>query len=343
MIRITHLLDDVDIGVVTRALSLFDDPRMMREAESRTIRMGRGPAGAVRLDSELIVIHVPPSWGRLPYLAALRLKNPHARIVQVEYSHTRAFEAEAVSSPGRFRTLLQTAARPVDEVIAMSVAQRRWLAEAGVPSRKLQTIHPWSGRDDLYRVPDLEPRGGPLRLLAYGRLAPEKNFAALIEAMGSFRADEVTLTLAGSGPEVKRLVELASERDNVRLLPATNAIDARLAACSAVIVPSRYEAFGLVATEARMAGRPVLVADIDGLPEQVRSGGGVAAPMRNAAEIACAIIRLKGADLPTMGRAARAGVIQQHDEIITGWQAVLRRAEPLRKKAGVQPAMAAGA
>ena len=64
---------------------------------------------------------------------------------------------------------------------------------------------------------------------------------------------------------------------------------------------------------------------------------------RNAAEIACAIIRLKGADLPTMGRAARAGVMQQHDEIITGWQAVLRRAEPLRKKAGVQPAMAASA
>ena len=209
MIRITHLLDDFGMGGVTRALSLFDDPRMTREAESRTVRMGRGPAGAVRLDSDLIVIHVPPSWGRLPYLAALRLKNPHARIVQVEHSYTRAFEAEKVSSSGRFRTLLQTAARPVDEVVAVSGAQRRWLAEAGVSSRKLHTIHPWSGRDDLYQVPDLEPRGGPLRLLAYGRLAPEKNFAALIEAMRSFRADEVTLTLFGSGPEEERLAELA--------------------------------------------------------------------------------------------------------------------------------------
>ena len=60
------------------------------------------------------------------------------------------------------------------------------------------------------------------------------------------------------------------------------------AACDAVIIPSRYEAFGLVATEARMAARPVIVADIDGLPEQVGAGGCIA-PLGTAAEIARAI------------------------------------------------------
>ena len=58
-----------------------------------------------------------------------------------------------------------------------------------------------------------------------------------------------------------------------------------------MIVPSRHEAFGLVATEARMAARPILVADVDGLPEQVGEAG-LARPMGTPDEIAAAILEL---------------------------------------------------
>ena len=92
MIRVVHLLDDFAMGGVTRALSLFEDERILGQAASRVVRMGRGISPAPHLDCDLIVIHVPPCWSRLPYLAALRLRNPHARIVQVEHSYTRAFE-----------------------------------------------------------------------------------------------------------------------------------------------------------------------------------------------------------------------------------------------------------
>ncbi|KWV94125.1 MULTISPECIES: glycosyltransferase family 4 protein [unclassified Erythrobacter] len=326
MIRMVHLLDDFGMGGVTRALSLFDDPRLTRIAHSCSVAMGRGPGEAPRLEADIIVIHVPPCWSRLPYLMSLRLRNPGARIVQVEHSYTRAFEADQVASPIRFRTLLRTAARLVDEVVAVSEAQREWLADVGVPQEKLATINPWCGREELYAIPDLQPRQGPLKLLAYGRLAREKNFAALIEAMTCFRADEVMLTLFGAGPEEDRLTALAESLDNVRLQPSTNELAPRLAACDAVIVPSRYEAFGLVATEARMAGRPLLVADVDGLTAQLRGGAGFAAPIHGAADIASGIVRLMNADLPAMGRAARAGVTRQHDAIISGWLAVIQRA-----------------
>ena len=328
MIRIVHLLDDFAMGGVTRALSLFEDDRIKAMAQSRVVRMGRGLAAAPRLDCELIVIHVPPRWSRLPYLAALKLRNPQARIVQVEHSYTRSFEAEKVTSPARFRALLQTAARPVDEIIAVSETQRGWLEDRGVPAAKLHTIHPWSGREDLLAVPDLSARPNrPLRLLAYGRLAPEKNFAALIEAMDRLAPGLAELTLFGSGPEEPQLAALASERANVHLLPATNDIAPQLRDCDAVLVPSRFEPFGLVATEARLAGRPIIVADVDGLPEQVR-GGGIVAPMQNADEIARAIQLLSQLDLPALGRGARASVLSQHDGIIAGWQAVIRRAAP---------------
>ena len=326
MIRIVHLLDDFAMGGVTRALSLFEDPRMTRVSRSSTITMERKMRDAPVLDANLIVIHVPPCWSRLPYLAALRQRNPQARIVQVEHSYTRSFEQQLVSSPRRFRLMLRLAAGLVDEVISVSHAQARWLVEAGVPARKVTTIYPWSGRFELSRVPDRVDHHGGLRLLAYGRFSPEKNYDALIEAVGYFRPDEVELTLFGSGPDEEALKASARAIPHVSIMPACPDPAPWLAHCDAVILPSRRESFGLVATEARMAGRAVLVADVDGLPEQAEIGGGLVAELGTAEEIANAISDLISRDLTDMGKAARTGVSTQHDEIIRGWKAVIERA-----------------
>ncbi len=326
MIRIAHLLDDFAMGGVTRALALFDDPRVTRRSRSFTVPMGGKMQLAPALDADLIVIHVPPCWGRLPYLAALRKRNPDARIVQVEHSYTRSFERLRVSSRWRFRLLLRMAAGLVDDIVSVSHGQARWLLEAGVSPSKVTTIPSWSGRFELARVPDRTDHSDPLRLLAYGRLSQEKNFAALIEAVGRLAPEQVELTLFGSGPEQEALTALADALDNVTIRPACPDPAPWLAKCDAVIVPSRYEAFGLVATEARMAGRAILVADVDGLPEQARAGGGVVVPMGTAGEISSAIKSFMKRDLSALGRAARAGVSSQHDEIVTAWLAVIERA-----------------
>ena len=326
MIHIVHLLDDFAMGGVTRALSLFEDPRMTRLSRSVTLPMGRKMREAPALDADLIVIHVPPSWERLPYLAALRRRNPHARIVQVEHSYTRGFEQVRVASPKRFRLLLRIAASLVDEIVSVSRAQARWLTDIGVPATKVTTIYPWSGRFELFRVPDAANHRGPLRLLAYGRFSQEKNFAALIEAVGLLRDGEVELTLFGAGPDAALLADMAGRVPHVRIRPACPDPAPWLARCDAVILPSRYEAFGLVATEARMAGRPILVADVDGLPEQANAGGGQVAPLGTAQEIARAIAGLRKENIAAMGFEARAGVAGQHDTILRQWHAVLERA-----------------
>jgi glycosyltransferase involved in cell wall biosynthesis len=324
MIRMVHLLDDMAMGGVTRALSLFDDPSITALAHSRVVAMGRD---APSLDADLIVIHVPPRWSRLPFLAALRYHNPAARIVHVEHTYTRHFERGHVAARGRFRLLLRLAARLVHEVVAVSQDQADYLAEAGIARHRISTIHPWSGRFDLGAVRDKPQHGAPLALLAYGRYAPEKNFAALIEAMKAFAPHEVTLTLFGDGPEREMLRQLAAPLPHVQVHGASPEPARWLAECDAVVVPSRYEAFGLVATEARMAGRAVLVADRDGLPEQARRGGGLIAKLDTPSEIALAIGNLITKDLAAMGKAARIGVAAQHDEVIAGWKAVIGRAK----------------
>ena len=76
-----------------------------------------------------------------------------------------------------------------------------------------------------------------------------------------------------------------------------------------------------------MAGRAILVADVDGLPEQAHAGGGLISPLGTAQEIANGISKLITQDLSALGRAARSGVSSQHNEILDGWLGVIERAD----------------
>lgn len=327
MITVAHILDDFAMGGVTRALTLFDHPALASRGISKVVAVGPNARLAPSIKADLIVDHMALSWKRLAFLVSLRARNPRARIIHVEHSYTRSFEETQVASRGRFRRMIRLAALMVDEFVCVSDAQREWLTEeVGAPAHKLQVIYPWSGRFELDVVPDSAPRyDRPLRLLAYGRYTELKNFEALITAMREFTPFEVELTIFGDGPDRDILAKLAMPLANVSLDGPANDISRYLAACDAVIVPSCNEAFGLVATEARLAGRAIIVADVDGLPEQVGTAG-IAAPMKTAPEIATTIRWALRAPVSDMGKAGREEVADQHDEIIARWIAEFERA-----------------
>ena len=213
MITLAHLLDDFGMGGVTRALALFDEPELAGLAQSRVVPISPDARIAPALDADIIVDHMALSWARLAFLASLRARNPKARIIHIEHSYTRSFEAEQVNGSGRFRFMLRLAASLVDQIVCVSKAQRDWLqGPVGVASAKLRVIYPWCGRADLLNLPASAPRGDrALRLLAYGRYAKVKNFAELVTAMRSFEGSEVKLRVFGDGPERSLLKALAAD------------------------------------------------------------------------------------------------------------------------------------
>lgn len=322
MIDVVHLLDDFAFGGVTRALTVFDRPELTEHARSRTVAIGKDRL-AERYDADLLVTHVPPSWARLGFLVSLRMRNRDARLVHVEHSYTEGFVRENVKAPRRFVTLLRLAFSLYDEIICVSRAQRDWFAnDIGIPSNKLRVIHPWCGREELFALPTVPlDRERPLRLLAYGRFASVKNFTALIEAVWLFVPGDVDLQLIGDGPEMAAMREAAGDHPHIHFRGRIDDPAEFLGDCHAVIVPSRHEAFGLVATEARMAARPILVADVDGLPEQVGLAG-LARPMRTPDEIALAIDQFGKLPLHAMGRAGRRRVAGLQTAILAGWKDV---------------------
>ena len=337
MTRVSHLLDDFGMGGVTRALTLFERPELKRIASSDILQVRSNSMLAPKVEADVIVDHMSASWRRLPFLASLRARNRHARIVRVEHSYTRGFELTQVKARGRFRSLLRISAQLADEVVCVSRAQREWLTgEVGLASHRVRTIYPWSGRTELF---DIDPQEGetkrPLQLLAYGRYAEVKNFAELIVAMRSFRPEDVRLTLFGDGPQRSLLEALAADLPHVQVFGPQDDPATWLGTCDAVILPSRYEAFGLVATEARMAARPVIVANIDGLPEQARDGG-IIADLSSAYEIAQAIRRAKSEPLSKLGRMARCKVRGQHKAILNDWTQLLQQGAGKRRSRAAQ-------
>lgn len=117
------------------------------------------------------------------------------------------------------------------------------------------------------------------QVCAIGRLVPQKNFEAAIEAFASVAGEfpDLRLVVAGEGPDDAALADLAAARGLDGRVVLVGAVDrdrvAEIMADSrAVLMPSRYEGSPLVAIEAAWAGRPVVGYRVPGLREAVLDG-----------------------------------------------------------------------
>jgi len=170
--------------------------------------------------------------------------------------------------------------------------------------RQIEVIDPRL-RTMVLRLPIAEmappvpmPSDPPLRLLAAGRLSPEKGFDVLIEAM-RIAVDhglDVRLDIVGSGPERRNLGLLAAPLgDRVTLIPALPHAELmrRLDDVHALVAPSRREGLGMVALEAFTRGRPVVASRVGGLAETVADGvDGYLVPPEDPVALAAALARL---------------------------------------------------
>lgn len=174
-----------------------------------------------------------------------------------------------------------------DAVITCSGAMRTEVAQLfDVGPEDVTVLHngieprPWQVADDdvaATRRAHAEP-DAPL-LLFFGRLEWEKGVQDLIAALPRIRDlhPGAVAVIAGRGSHHDWLVEQAAEHgvsDAARFIGHLPDVElaAMLAAAEAVVLPSRYEPFGIVALEAAAAGTPLVASTAGGLGEIVHDG-----------------------------------------------------------------------
>lgn len=196
-------------------------------------------------------------------------------------------------------TVLGNLLRTADWVTAVS---RSTLddARAIVPEIENRSSVIYNGRAPF--APTLVPL--PLtmpRLVAIGRLVPEKGFDLAIGALNLLRAEfpDLVLHLVGAGPERAALQKQVNEsglENSVKFIGEVphDAIHDQLNRATIVLVPSRCrESFSLVAVEAAMLGRPVIATAAGGLSEVVLDGKtGLLVEMEKPAALATAVREL---------------------------------------------------
>lgn len=323
-VRILHILDDAGFGGVVRYVETLVDALGDGVAHERVV-VDTTSLRLPRIDAEVVVLHATMAWRKLAFLAALRLACRGRRLVIVEHSYTEAYEQAKVSSLRRFHAMLRLAYGRADCVVAVSYGQAAWMRRAGlVSASRLSVVPSFTDLRSMWQVPLPPGSDRPLRLGAYGRYAEQKGFDILMEAMGSVPAEIATLEIRGVGPDEAALKAAALGRDNVVVGGMVDDVADFLSRVDAVVVPSRWEAFGQVALEARAAGRPVIATAIDGLVEQVEPECGLLVEAGNPAMLAAAIRTL--ADYSRrheMAQAARASAQSHTARSITAWHDIL--------------------
>lgn len=217
----------------------------------------------------------------------------------------------------------------VGRFLAVSGTTAATVRAAGVPAERIEVCP--NGVPDPGEPVPVPASGG---VLYAGRLTPEKGVDLLLD-LWSGACDvvvpEVPLRLVGSGELLGRARSLSAEHPGVevlgRLAPEEVAAEVRRAAL--VVVPSRWpDPLPTVAIEALAHGRPVVAADVGGLPEIVDAEVGALIPPTPAG-LAMGVAEVL-ADAASRGAAARRRYLERFteeralDRLLATYQGLLR-------------------
>lgn len=173
----------------------------------------------------------------------------------------------------------------------------------------------------------------PVRLLAVGRLQPEKDFACLVNAVEILKhypgVPDFILEIAGEGPErasIEGMVHSRGLEKCVKLLGVRNDIPRLMQKADIFVLSSAWEGFGLVAAEAMACEKVVVATDCGGVRE-VLDGHGILVPPRSPIALADALnsaIAMDPDEAKKLGKAARKHVEEVFglDEVAARWLSV---------------------
>lgn len=213
------------------------------------------------------IIHVHSTWAgffvRLPYLFRKR----KAKIIY--QSHGWAFLMDTSKYKKNVYALVERILSiPTDKIINISNYEQNQATKYGFNKNKMIMIY--NGVEDKVNKSNLKLNWdrNKINLLFVGRLDRQKGLDLFLDVYNKMEMDNIHLYVIGTSvldsslPKDTEYVTYLGWVDN-------KDIDVYYQACDAVIMPSRWEGFGLVAIEAMKNSKAVIVSNRGALPELI--------------------------------------------------------------------------
>jgi len=170
-----------------------------------------------------------------------------------------------------------------DLITCVSKHERDMLiSEIGIDHNNIKIIYNGIHWDDWQEVPDPNifrdkyPEITDKFVLFAGRLATNKGLSDLIKAMSILDYNDSDLVLMGADMGLSNDLKKEAKSMNVRTHIIGHVDDilyrSALSAAEVMVLPSEYEAFGIVLLEAAAAETPVIGTRVGGIPEAMSDG-----------------------------------------------------------------------
>lgn len=158
------------------------------------------------------------------------------------------------------------------------------------------------------------PTAGATDFMYIGELRPVKGVDVLLRALAALnkgRAQPLTATIVGSGPDGNALMQLAADlglSDTVRFPGAMPAAQA-FSLGRTLVVPSRKESFPYVVLEAAAAAMPLITTNVGGIPEIVEGSDTLPIPANDVPALVAAMADVVNNPATAQARADRLNTV----------------------------------
>lgn len=224
--------------------------------------------------------------------------------------HGWGFDRRAATWKRRLAAGIERAlAGRCDRIVVISEHERQRGVAVGIPPDRLALVY--NGIADCPRPRASRRKDRRLRLLFIGRLDHQKGIDTLLDAVEPF-PDSFSVRIIGTavaGQGYPRRAGASVERLGWRSL---GEVASEIAAADVVVVPSRWEGFGLVALEAMRGGCAVVASAVGGLREiVVDEVTGRLVPPESPERLAHALLSGTREQWQAMGQAGRARFLER--------------------------------
>jgi|TARA_B110000263_G_scaffold88114_1_gene76957 glycosyltransferase involved in cell wall biosynthesis len=155
----------------------------------------------------------------------------------------------------------------------------------------------WNERPDKRIFRDKYPQISDTFVIFAGRLATNKGLTNLIEAMSIGGSNKFDLVVMGADMGLGKELDALALSHNVKMHRLGHVDDevyrSALATAEVLVLPSEYEAFGIVLLEAAAANTPVIGTRVGGIPEAMSENkNGLIVDYNNSKELSKAIFSI---------------------------------------------------